>query len=114
MTDVRRMLVAALLLLGLTGAALGGDFDAFRSRPVEPWVSDLAHHHVAATRNWARTDYEVWLIREKQNWIEIWVINLRDLEPETDGSEVLGGGGESFSLEIDSVSQRIVRELHFQ
>jgi hypothetical protein len=113
MIKVMRILVAALLLLGLTEAAVGGGLDVFRNRPVEPWISDLAHRHVEATRNWARRDYEVWLIREQQNRIEIWVVKLRDLEALADGEETLGGG-ESFSLEVDSASQHIVREMHFQ
>jgi hypothetical protein len=107
------MVMVVLLLLASGTAALGDNLDVFRNSAVDLWIADLAHGHVEATRDWARSDYEVWLIRKVQDHVEVWVINLRDLETAADDTATLGGG-ESFSLFIDAASKRVVRELYFQ
>jgi hypothetical protein len=69
--------------------------------------------YVGEARRWPRDSYRVELKRRDGDTLTFWVIHNDD-ETARNGSNVAGGGGKSFEVDVNAKSLRVVRELGFQ
>jgi hypothetical protein len=73
----------------------------------------MVEGYVDETHKWPKDNYRVELNRRDGDMLTFWVIHKDDATARK-GSNVAGGGGESFAVDVDAKSLRVVRELRFQ
>ena len=73
----------------------------------------MVEAYVGDKHKWPRDSYRVELKFRDGDTLTFWVIH-KDDETRWKGSNVAGGGGKSFELEVNAKSLRVVRELGFQ
>lgn len=104
---------AFALSLGLFASSPGSPTQAQSPVTMTANEAKAVEGYVSETRKWPRDSYRVVLYSRDGDTLIFGVLHKDDETPQK-GSNVAGGGGKSFGVNVDAKSLRVVRELAYQ
>ena len=80
------------------------------------WAFDVAHAHIAKTKDWPEADYHLRIAREDPDRVVVYVRHKDDNDMGRLNSQgfIRAGGGKSFEIVFSRKTHGVIREWYFQ